>query len=58
MTHDHSQVQRERSTAGRNPADEEAAESGAGHSMWWMVACCAPMVLLVLAILLGLFGPR
>lgn len=28
------------------------------HSMWWMVACCAPMVLFALAILFGYFGPR
>lgn len=26
--------------------------------MWWMVACCAPMVLLALAIFLGVFGAR
>jgi hypothetical protein len=29
-----------------------------GHSMWWMVVCCAPMVLVALAALLGVFGPR
>jgi len=36
-------------------ADAPAEESG--HSMWWMVACCAPMVLIAVALLLGLFGP-
>lgn len=34
------------------------AHQAPGHSMWWMVACCAPMILLALAILLGVFGPR
>ena len=38
------------------PAHEPPA--GHGHSMWWMVVCCAPMVLIVLAILFGVFGPR
>ena len=28
------------------------------HSMWWMVVCCAPMILIALAIFLGLFGLR
>jgi hypothetical protein len=42
--------------AGRQPADAEEPEGS--HSMWWMVACCAPMVLIGLAILLGLFGTR
>lgn len=35
----------------------EEAHHAPGHSLWWMVVCCAPMVLLVLAILLGVFGP-
>ena len=40
----------------RQPGDGEQPQ--ASHSMWWMVACCAPMVLIALAILLGLFGTR
>jgi hypothetical protein len=39
---------------GRPPGDGE--EPRGSHSMWWMVACCTPMVLIALAILLGLFG--
>jgi len=35
----------------------DAPAEGSGHSMWWMVACCAPMVLIAVALLLGLFGP-
>lgn len=31
---------------------------GHAHSMWWMVVCCAPMVLIALAILFGALGPR
>ena len=38
------------------PADEARARHA--HSMLWMVVCCAPMVLIVLAILFGVFGPR
>lgn len=49
------------SPAGRSPAEPQldAEHDGQhGHSMWWMVVCCAPMVLLALALLLGAFGPR
>ena len=41
-----------------SPTDEDAGESQPSHSMWWMVVCCAPMVLIALAILLGVFGSR
>ena len=40
----------------RQPGDAEQPHGS--HSMWWMVACCAPMALIALAILLGLFGTR
>ncbi len=39
------------------PADDDA-RPGQSHSMWWMVACCAPMVVIALALLLGAFGSR
>ncbi len=32
------------------------AQPAHAHSVWWMVACCAPMLLIALAILLGVFG--
>ena len=38
--------------------ESEAAEGHGGHSMWWMVACCAPMVLIAVALVLGAFGTR
>lgn len=34
------------------------SEAQPGHSMWWMVACCAPMVVIALALLLGVFATR
>ena len=40
----------------RQPGDAEQPHGS--HSMWWMVACCAPMALIALANLLGLFGTR
>jgi hypothetical protein len=40
------------------PQPDNAGQPQPSHSMWWMVACCAPMVLIALAILLGVFGPR
>jgi hypothetical protein len=49
--HDHNAI-----PAG-SPSDEDA-QPAPSHSMWWMVACCAPMVLIALALLLGVFGPR
>lgn len=60
MTHDHGLIQSQRSvsTAGATSQPGDHEEPGTGHSMWWMVACCAPMVLLVLAIFLGVFGSR
>lgn len=46
-------------TPGTDPATAaEGAEARPGHSMWWMAACCAPMVLIALALLLGAFGAR
>ena len=60
MTHDHGPIPSERAGTGTadGPAPDDEAQPGHGHSMWLMVACCAPMVLLALAILLGVFGPR
>lgn len=60
MTHDHGPIPSPRpgTAAGDAPAPGDEAQPEHGHSMWWMVACCAPMVLLALAILLGVFGPR
>jgi len=40
------------------PQPDDAGGRQPAHSMWWMVACCAPMVPIALAILLGVFGPR
>jgi len=57
MTHDHG-PQPQALPRADAPAADDQAKSQHGHSMWWMVACCAPMVLLALAILLGVFGPR
>lgn len=39
-------------------ADARSTGASHGHSMWAMVACCAPMVLIAVALLLGLFGTR
>ncbi len=60
MMHDHDPAQESRPGAGRpdRPETDEGGQPQASHSMWWMVACCAPMVLIGLPILLGLFGPR
>lgn len=60
--HDH----HPRPAAGRSPNREDQPQlqpdgheqHQGSHSMLWMVACCAPMVLLAVAILLGVFGPR
>ena len=44
-----------------SPVTEQSdggAQPQPAHSMWWMVACCAPMFLIALALFLGLFGPR
>lgn len=40
------------------PESDNAGKPPSSHAMWPMVACCAPMVLIALAILLGVFGPR
>lgn len=37
---------------------DEPAMPARGHSLWWMVACCAPMALLAVAILLSVLGSR
>ncbi len=57
--HDHSPVQQfSPTTVGQDDPERGGGEQPqAPHSMWWMVACCAPMVLIALAILLGVFGP-
>lgn len=58
--HDHSPVQQSSPTTGGldDPETGGDEQPQASHSMWWMVACCAPMVLIALAILLGVFGSR
>jgi hypothetical protein len=58
--HDHGPVPDSRLTSGGpvGPQRGSAAETHGSHSMWWMVVCCAPMVLIALAILLGVFGSR
>ena len=56
--HDHG-LGPSQATPGTDPATAaEGAEARPGHSMWWMAACCAPMVLIALALLLGAFGAR
>ena len=47
--HDHTPTP----SAGRQPGDGEPHGS---HSMWWMIACCAPMVAVAVAVVLGVFG--
>lgn len=37
---------------------DEPATPARGHSLWWMVACRAPMTLLAVAILLSVPGSR
>jgi hypothetical protein len=44
-----------RGQAGPPDAHEDGSHAG-GHSMWWMVVCCAPMVLIALALALGLLS--
>ena len=58
--HDHGSVRAARPETATpvEPAAHQDEQSAPSHSMWWMVACCAPMVLLALAILLGVFGSR
>jgi len=57
MTHAHGPLPQTQAPA-ETPLPDDQSHAEHGHSMWWMVACCAPMVLLALAILLGVFGPR
>lgn len=50
----------EPSTAQRRqpvPPSDHGAQHEGSHSMWWMLVCCAPMVLIALALILGLL-PR
>ena len=58
--HNHTLAPQSRGTTDEpdGPRSDEASEPEPSHSMWWMVACCAPMVLIALALLLGVFGPR
>ena len=58
--HSHNPIEtgRPRPAEAARPSTEGNDEGGHSHSMWWMVACCAPMVLIALAILLGVLGPR
>ena len=44
------------STDPAGSGSDASAPPMAGHSMWAMVACCAPMILIVLAVLFGWFG--
>jgi hypothetical protein len=58
--HNHRPAPESRSATGtsvdRRPDDTRQPQRS--HSMWWMVACCAPMILIALAIVLGVFGSR
>ena len=57
--HDHGPRPSLATPSGTDPATAaDGSETQPGHSMWWMVACCAPMVLIALALLLGVFGAR
>ncbi|MBI3749655.1 MAG: hypothetical protein HY262_12545 [Chloroflexi bacterium] len=58
--HDHGPVRtaRPETVAPVQPAVDEDGRPAPSHSMWWMVACCAPMVVLALALLLGVFLSR
>lgn len=58
--HDHNAipVAPPKTAAPAGSLSNEDAQPAPSHSMWWMVACCALMVLIALALLLGLFGPR
>lgn len=59
MAHDHLPIARPPHGA-QTPATDASAsdEAGADHSMWWMVLCCAPMVLFFVVIVFGLFTFR
>ena len=55
--HDHGSTPSPATPSGTDPPNAaNGSEAQAGHSMWWMVACCAPMVLIALALALGVFG--
>ena len=57
--HDHGPRPSPATPSGTDPATAaEGSEAQPGHSMWWMAVCCAPMVLIALALLLGAFGAR
>jgi hypothetical protein len=38
------------------PQSDHGAQHEKSHSMWWMLVCCAPMVLIALALALGLLS--
>lgn len=40
------------------PGLHDEAQHEASHSMWPMLICCIPMVLILVAVLLGAFGAR
>jgi len=40
------------------PAPIEGTHSAGSHSMWLMLLCCVPMVLIAIVLLLGSFGAR
>jgi hypothetical protein len=57
--HNHNATSSSPDPPGAAPASgADPSEAPRGHSMWWMVACCAPMVIVALALVLGLFGTR
>jgi hypothetical protein len=58
--HEHSAVPAAvpRTDAPAGSDQDDDAPPAHAHSMLWMVACCAPMILIALAIALGVFGPR
>ncbi len=39
-------------------APSHGVDHDGGHSLLWMAACCAPMVLILVAIALGWFAVR
>lgn len=40
------------------PGPHDETQPEASHSMWLMLLCCIPMVLIFVAILFGAFGAR
>ncbi len=55
----HQKPEATRSDEQRAPAvAAQPADHGDAHSLIWMAVCCAPMVLLLVAIALGWFAIR